>query len=267
MIIKKNIENIPIIIIAGATASGKSSLAMHISRKLPATIINCDSMQVYKDLKIITARPNNKDCKEVQHELYGILDSEISCSALFWRDMAVEKIKQSIDNNKAPIIVGGTGFYIQALIDGINSVPKSLPEYRNKAEEKYKKLGIEKFYQLVKSIDHNLVNRVSLNDYQRLIRSYCVWLQTGKSLSDWQNEERYNKKFFKNFFKIRLIEERKKLREKISERFFYMLKKGATKEVEKIRNIDQSLPIMKAHGVRELLDFNSGKISLEEASE
>ena len=134
----KNINNSPIIIIAGPTASGKSEFAIDLAKEVSGTIINFDSMQVYKELKILSARPNRHYCKIIPHKLYGFLDADFPCSALYWRDMALIKIKESLFKGRIPILVGGTGLYIKSLLDGIDGVPKSLPEYRIKAEKIFK---------------------------------------------------------------------------------------------------------------------------------
>ena len=262
----KTINNSPIIIIAGPTASGKSEFAIDLAKEVSGTIINFDSMQVYKELKILSARPNRHYCKIIPHKLYGFLDADFPCSALYWRDMALIKIKESLFKGRTPILVGGTGLYIKSLLDGIDGVPKSLPEYRIKAEKTFKEEGSKKFYDIVKSVDPSIADRISANDKQRLIRNYSIWIQTGKTLYDWQNQANSNKKFFKNFIKVRLYPDRKIIRGVISERFYKMVADGAVDEVQALKGKDLSLPIMKAHGVRELLAFSSGGISFEEAA-
>ena len=142
-----NIEDFPIIVIAGPTASGKSDFALQIAKELPCTIINFDSMQVYKDLKILTARPTEDQCKNNPHELYGFLNSESEFSAVSWRNLAVEKIKENIINNRVPLLVGGTGFYLKSLMDGFSSVPKSSNRYKIKAENELIKYGKDLFYE------------------------------------------------------------------------------------------------------------------------
>jgi len=264
--LSRNIKDAPIIVVVGPTASGKSDFALDIARKVTGTIINFDSMQVYKELKILSARPSKSHCQVVPHELYGFMSADTPCSVLYWRDLAIKKIKKSIKNGRTPILVGGTGFYIQSLIDGIDSIPKSLPEFRSKAEKILKQIGYDAFYNIVKKIDPSIEGRIAPRDIQRLIRSYTVWLQTSKTLYEWQNQEVDKKKYFNNFIKIRLYPDRERLRNTISERFYKMVDEGAIQEVQLLKKIDLSYPIMKAHGVRELLAYSSGDISFEEAA-
>ena len=261
-----NIEDFPIIVIAGPTASGKSDFALQIAKELPCTIINFDSMQVYKDLKILTARPNEDQCKNNPHELYGFLNAESEFSAVLWRNLAVKKIKENIINNRVPLLVGGTGFYLKSLMDGFSSVPKSSNRYKIKAENELIKFGKDLFYEKIKKIEPRIEDSIAKNDTQRLIRFYSVWLQTGKSLTYYHNTEKFSKKFFKNFIKVRLCPDRGVLRKQISNRFYEMIDRGAIREVENLRDLNPKLPIMKAHGVRELLLCNEGKLSLEDAS-
>lgn len=265
-LISKNIYDIPIIIIAGPTASGKSEFALNIAKELSGTIINFDSIQVYKDLKILSARPSEYHIKTIPHELYGFLNADFHCSAIYWRDEALIKIKKAIYKGRAPILVGGTGFYIHSLINGIGSVPKSLPEFRKKAESTIKEAGTKKFYEIVKKIDPSIINNISANDKQRLIRNYTVWLQTGKSLYDWKNKDDFKKRFFKNFIKIRLCPDRTSLRSTISKRFYSMIEEGALDEASLLKDTDLSYPIMKAHGVKELIAYINGKITFDEAA-
>ena len=253
-------------VIAGPTASGKSDFAIALCKELNGTIINFDSMQVYKELKILSARPSKNHCQTVPHELYGFMSADTPCSVLYWRDIAIKKIKKSVNNGRTPILVGGTGFYIQSLIDGIDSIPKSLPEFRRKAEKILKQSGYEAFYNIVKKVDPSVEGRIAPKDIQRLIRSYTVWLQTSKTLYEWQNQGEDKKKYFNNFIKIRLYPDREKLRNTISERFYRMVDEGAVQEARSLKKIDLSYPIMKAHGVRELLAYSSGNISFEEAA-
>lgn len=266
-VISEKIKDFPLIILAGPTASGKSDLALNIGKRISSTIINFDSMQVYKDLKILSARPSLYDCRMVPHELYGFLESKTICSALFWRDIAIKKIKKTLNQGRTPILVGGTGFYIHALLNGIDRVPKSLPEYRKRAENLYKKSGKKVFYDIVKEVDHSIIDRIAKHDVQRLIRNYTVWLQTGKSLSEWYNKKKNAKNMFKKTLRIRLSPDRALLRNKISDRFYHMIKHGALEEVQYLKGTDLCLPIMKAHGVRELLEYITGKVSLADASE
>ena len=256
----------PAIVIAGATASGKSDFAIALCKEINGTVINFDSMQVYKELSILTARPDSISESIVPHKLYGYMSGKNRCSAVLWKNKALEEIKLSLKLGRVPILVGGSGLYIKTLIDGLSDIPITLNKYRSEAETILSKEGLEKFYQRVKIIDPNIINSININDKQRLIRAYTVWLQTGKSLSAWIKDDNSKNKIVNKFLKIKLSPTRDSLRENINKRFYKMLQKNVIKEVKKLDDFDKSLPIMKAHGVRELLSFIRKEISLDEAA-
>ena len=256
----------PAIVIAGPTASGKSEFAIALCKEITGTVINFDSMQVYKELSILTARPDSISQSIVPHKLYGYMSGKNRCSAVLWKNKALEEIKLSLKLGRVPILVGGSGLYIKTLIDGLSDIPITLNKYRIEAETILSKEGLEKFYQRVKIIDPNIINSININDKQRLIRAYTVWLQTGKSLSAWIKDDNSKNKIVNKFLKIKLSPTRDSLRENINKRFYKMLQKNVIKEVKKLDDFDKSLPIMKAHGVRELLSFIRKEISLDEAA-
>ena len=256
----------PAIVIAGPTASGKSEFAIALCKEINGTVINFDSMQVYKELSILTARPDSISQSIVPHKLYGYMSGKNRCSAVLWKNKALEEIKLSLKLGRVPILVGGSGLYIKTLIDGLSDIPITLNKYRIEAETILSKEGLEKFYQRVKIIDPNIINSININDKQRLIRAYTVWLQTGKSLSAWIKDDNSKNKIVNKFLKIKLSPTRDSLRENINKRFYKMLQKNVIKEVKKLDDFDKSLPIMKAHGVRELLSFIRKEISLDEAA-
>ena len=256
----------PAIVIAGPTASGKSDFAIALCKEINGTVINFDSMQVYKELSILTARPDSISQSIVPHKLYGYMSGKNRCSAVLWKNKALEEIKLSLKLGRVPILVGGSGLYIKTLIDGLSDIPITLNKYRSEAETILSKEGLDKFYQRVKIIDPNIINSININDKQRLIRAYTVWLQTGKSLSAWIKDDNSKNKIVNKFLKIKLSPTRDSLRENINKRFYKMLQKNVIEEVKKLDDFDKSLPIMKAHGVRELLSFIRKEISLDEAA-
>ena len=256
----------PAIVIAGPTASGKSEFAIALCKEINGTVINFDSMQVYKELSILTARPDSISQSIVPHKLYGYMSGKNRCSAVLWKNKALEEIKLSLKLGRVPILVGGSGLYIKTLIDGLSDIPITLNKYRSEAEIILSKEGLDKFYQRVKIIDPNIINSININDKQRLIRAYTVWLQTGKSLSAWIKDDNSKNKIVNKFLKIKLSPTRDSLRENINKRFYKMLQKNVIEEVKKLDDFDESLPIMKAHGVRELLSFIRKEISLDEAA-
>ena len=256
----------PAIVIAGPTASGKSEFAIALCKEITGTVINFDSMQVYKELSILTARPDSISQSIVPHKLYGYMSGKNRCSAVLWKNKALEEIKLSLKLGRVPILVGGSGLYIKTLIDGLSDIPITLNKYRSEAETILSKEGLDKFYQRVKIIDPNIINSININDKQRLIRAYTVWLQTGKSLSAWIKDDNSKNKIVNKFLKIKLSPTRDSLRENINKRFYKMLQKNVIEEVKKLDDFDRSLPIMKAHGVRELLSVIRKEISLDEAA-
>ena len=256
----------PAIVIAGPTASGKSDFAIALCKEINGTVINFDSMQVYKELSILTARPDSISESIVPHKLYGYMSGKNRCSAVLWKNKALEEIKLSLKLGRVPILVGGSGLYIKTLIDGLSDIPITLNKYRSEAETILNKEGLDNFYQRLKIIDPNIINSININDKQRLIRAYTVWLQTGKSLSAWIKDDNSKNKIVNKFLKIKLSPTRDSLRENINKRFYKMLQKNVIEEVKKLDDFDRSLPIMKAHGVRELLSFIRKEISLDEAA-
>lgn len=257
-------HNSPIIIIAGPTASGKSSFAIHLAKLINGSIINFDSMQVYKDLEILTARPSKDDLDTVPHKLYGIIPGNVRCTAVYWRNLALKEINVVQKLGRVPIFVGGTGLYIKTLIDGISDVPKSIPKYKRKAEGLLKDIGIQNFYNMVKSKDPDIVKNISLNDQQRLLRAYTVWLQTNIPLSEWHKKESFNKKKNNIYLKIRITPDRKILRENIKKRFISMINLGVIDEIKSLKKFNSTLPIMKAHGLREIISYIEGKKQIDE---
>ena len=223
-------------------------------------------MQVYKELRIISARPSNSDESTVTHKLYGFISGKNRCSALMWSRRAIIEIKKVLKDGFVPILVGGTGLYIKTLMDGISDVPMTSEESKKKAENLLQNDGVENFFIRLKNIDERLVKNINLNDRQRLIRSYSVWLETGKTLYEFRKIDKKINKLPNKFLKIQLSLDREVLRLNIKKRFYNMIEEGAMKEVLKIESFDKTLPVMKAHGARELLSVHRNQISIEEAA-
>ena len=261
--LKKN----KILFISGPTTSGKSSLALNIASRINGEIINADSMQVYKDLKIITARPSQRDEKKIPHHLYGHKLGSERYNVYKWCNESLNKIKKIIINNKVPIIVGGTGLYIHSLIKGIYNIP-NIPEYLKKESDiRLKKIGANKFVEEIEKFDSDSLKKIKEKDFQRLKRLWEVYQHIGISFSDLKNK---NQKYFLNDYKyyfILMLPTREFLYENCNLRFLEMIKDGAVEEVRNLKNknYNQDLPIMKAHGVPEIIEYLSGKINLEYA--
>ena len=224
-----------IILISGPTASGKSTFAINLAKKINGEIINADSMQVYKQFKILTARPTLKEQKNIKHHLYGFLSIKNSFSSGQWLKLASKKIKEIQKRNKTPILVGGTGLYFKILIDGLVKIPKISKEKRNKIINLQKKIGQNNFYKKLIKIDPNARELINLNDFQRSIRAYEVKYFTNKSLTEWYKE---TKPIFKreNFVKIYLDCPKDLLFKRIKMRAKKMIPLGLI-EVKKLKKI------------------------------
>ena len=252
--------------IAGPTCIGKSSLAIRLAKKINGVIINSDSMQVYSNLNILTARPSKKDLLEIKHELYGYVDAAVRYNVSNWCNDVLKVIKNNEENNFPSIIVGGSGMYIDSLLNGLIPIPPIQEKYKNDSLSLLKKVGIKKFSELINKFDSESLSKISLQDSSRMRRIWEVYQSTGKKYSYWINKK--NKIFLKNFSnKIFLfIPPRDDIYKKINSRFNTMINEGAIEEVKKLisLNLDVSLPIMKAHGVPEITNYLLGKIDLEE---
>lgn len=252
------------LVIFGPTASGKSYDAMKVADKHDCTIINADSLQIYRDLRILTSRPSIQDEKKNIHKLYGILSGGENCSVSKWLDLAKKEIKVSLKKNKLPIIVGGTGMYIKSLIEGISTIPDIPDHIRNETHDLIKKNGYQYLYKVLLTKNKNL--KIEPNDKQRIQRAYNVFQGTGKSIEDWHQD---NKKEMKDIsFKVVIKDiDRDSLYRKCEKRFDDMISNGGIDEVSKLldMNYDKELTIMKAIGVREIAQYLKNEISLNEA--
>ncbi len=257
-----------IFLISGPTASGKSHFAIRLAKKINGEIINADSMQVYKELNILTARPDPKKLKNIKHHLYGFQDAKKNFSTGDWLKVVNLKIIEIRKKNKIPIIVGGTGLYFKALINGLVKVPKIPFSFREKIRKLHKKLGQEKFYNELLKLDASCKNKINPKDSQRSIRAYEVKKFTKKSLNQWLQNTKSN--FVEEeFFKIYIDFPRQYLIEKINFRTDQMIKKGAIKEVEnfiKLR-IGKDKSAFKAIGISEIKDYLNNKKELDEIKE
>ena len=174
-----------IILISGPTASGKSELAIKFAKKINGEIINADSMQVYKELKILTARPIKENTNKIKHHLYGFQSVKNEFSTGQWLKLVKKKIKEIRNKNKIPILVGGTGLYFKALTDGLVKIPKIPNTIRNKIRSKQKKMGQKKFYLKLLKLDKFVKNKIVSTDIQRSLRAYEVIYFTKKSIFEW----------------------------------------------------------------------------------
>ena len=257
-----------IILISGPTASGKSNFAVKIAKKIQGEIINVDSMQVYKRLKILTARPNKKEQKNIKHYLYGTIDLNKRFSTGQWLKITINKIRNIQKRKKIPILVGGTGLYFQSLIKGLVKIPQIPLKFRNKIRLIQKKDGQKKFYEKLIKIDPNVKNKFDPNDVQRSIRAFEIKLFTEISMYDWLDKT--NSEFKdSDFLKLYIDFKREDLIERIALRVNSMIESGAVKEVQKFLKLkikkDQS--VSKVIGIDELTQYLDEKVNLDQAKE
>jgi tRNA dimethylallyltransferase len=256
------------ILIAGPTASGKSALAMRLAEKLDATIVNADSMQVYRDLRIITARPTPEEERRVPHRLYGHVDAAINYSTGQWLRDVGGVLDELARKQSTAILVGGTGLYFKALTAGLAAVPPIPPDVRAQVRERLQREGAPALHAELVRLDPTAAQRITVNDRSRISRALEVVLATGRPLSDWHREGLPPLIEAKRAAKVFITCERKELVRRIEKRFAAMLAAGALEEVRVLsqRRLDPSLPAMKAHGVPWLIRHLNGKISLDEAA-
>lgn len=265
------------VLIAGPTASGKSQLALLLAEELEslggATIINSDSMQVYRDLRLLTARPSREDEQRVPHRLYGVFSGHQRCSAGRWCALAAEAISEAQAAGRTPIVVGGTGLYFQALVEGLAPVPDIPADIRERARALLDQLGNDRFHGELSVRDPVMASRVRPSDQQRMLRAWEVVEATGVSLADWQS--RQTRPQFppddvarpSQFARVLLSQPRELLYRRCDLRFEHMIAEGAVDEVRALLAlaVPASHPIMKAVGVREIVRYLDGEIQLDVA--
>ena len=257
-----------IILIAGPTASGKSNFAVNLAKKIDGEIINADSMQIYKQLKILTVRPNKKEQKNIRHHLYGIININKNFSSGTWLKLAISKIKEIRRRKKIPIVVGGTGLYFQSLINGLVKIPNISMKLRNKIRSMQKRYGQKKFYKKLLKLDPKVKSKFDPNDTQRSIRAFEIKIHTKISMYDWLNKTKpiFNESVFLKFY---VNFERSKLIKRIQKRTENMIKKGAIQEVVKFNKlrIKKDKSINKVIGIDELTKYLNNQIKLKQAKE
>ena len=246
-----------IILISGPTASGKTNFSIKLAKKINGEIINADSMQVYKELRILSARPSSKDYQKIKHHLYGFHSVKNNFSTGEWLKFVIKKIKEVRKRKKTPILVGGTGLYFKALTDGLVSIPNIPIRFRNKIRSLHKSLGQKKFYQELLKHDPNSKKKINPTDSQRSIRAYEVKQFTKKSLHDWfQNTKSY---FVKDdFFKIYIDYPREELIQRINKRTEQMIEIGVINEIKRFLKLKvrKDKSVNKAIGIHEIKEYH-----------
>jgi tRNA dimethylallyltransferase len=255
------------VLIAGPTASGKSALALELARTHDAVIVNTDSMQVYRDLRVITARPTPAEEAEVPHRLYGHVDAAVNFSAGAWVADAAKVLADARAQKRLPIFVGGSGLYFKSLTRGLSAVPPIPPEVRDSVRARLERDGVEALHAELARVDPASAERLKPRDRTRIARALEVVEATGRSLTDWHREGLPPLLPPDQFSALFLAPERDDLYARIDARFDAMLKAGALEEVAALaaRRLDPLLPAMKAHGVPALIRHLQGELSLEQA--
>jgi tRNA dimethylallyltransferase len=259
----------PVIVIGGPTASGKSGLALAVAERLDGVVINGDAIQVYRDLRVLTARPSEADERRAPHRLYGMLDAAETCSAGRWQELALAEIAAAKEAGKRAVVVGGTGLYLRALTEGIAPIPDIPAGIRAAARTRYAEIGKEEFYAELAARDPVMAARLQPADGQRLMRAWEVIEATGRSLAQWQDEPMEVPKL--DFTMIVLTPPREDIYAACDVRLDAMVAGGALDEVGTLtkraesEKLDPGLPVLKALGYAELASHLAGRTTLEAA--
>mgnify|MGYP001263790884 CR=1 FL=1 len=257
-----------VILLAGPTSAGKSQLAIKMAKHIKGEIINADSMQIYKEMLILTSRPNLNDMKMAKHHLYGFNSVKKIFSTGRWLKITLKTINQLWKNDKTPIVTGGTGLYFKALTEGLVKIPDIPSKAREEIRKLHETIGQEKFYEQLTKIDPVVKKFISANDSQRSMRAYEVKKYTGKSLFDFikNTKSDFDNQIFKKLF-VNIPKDL--LSKKIEKRVEQMFKDGAIDEVKNFSKmkVNKDLPANKIIGVREIKDYLSGKATLIKTKE
>ena len=253
----------PLVVIAGPTASGKSALALALAEQIGGVIVNADSAQIYKGLRVLSAAPTNEELQQAEHRLYGVRDSALPCSAAEWATMAKDEMSDVHARGRTPIFVGGTGLYLRTLVDGIAPVPAIDPEVRARVRE----AGPDANRAKLEALDPEAAGRLKPNDTARINRALEVIVSTGRTLAEWQKQREGGIGDLVELRPIILLPPRKWLYARCNDRFAHMIDQGAVSEVEALlaRKLNPNLPVMRAIGVRELSAYLLGQSTLDEA--
>jgi tRNA dimethylallyltransferase len=255
------------VLIAGPTASGKSALAMALAREFGGVVVNADSMQVYRDLRILSARPTPDEEAAVPHRLYGHVDGAVNSSAMRYAADVAALLPPLLAAGQLPIFVGGTGLYFKALTEGFSAMPPVPDEVRAAFRERAQSVPTEALHAELAARDPEMAGRLRPSDRMRIMRATEVFLATGRSLASFQGEREPGPLAEMEALRLFVTPQREVVRAAIDRRFEAMVGQGALAEVEQLRarRLDPLLPVMRAHGVPWLIAHLDGAISLEEA--
>ncbi|MBE9555600.1 MAG: tRNA (adenosine(37)-N6)-dimethylallyltransferase MiaA [Proteobacteria bacterium] len=257
----------PVLIVAGPTASGKSGLALAIAVEFDGVVINADSMQVYSELRVLTARPSPEDEARAPHRLYGVLPASEVCSAGRWRDMALAEIESAHAVGKLPIVCGGTGLYLKALTEGLSPMPDVPDDIRERVRARLTAEGAETLHRELSARDPAISKRLEPADGQRIVRALEVLEATGRPLSEWQADPAPGPPAGLRFATILLTPPREELYARCDLRLEAMLDEGALDEVRRLNamGLAPDLPATRALGVKAFSDYLAEYITLEQA--
>jgi len=260
-------DAVPVVIVAGPTASGKSALALALAEAFNGTVINADSMQMYRELRILTARPGPAEEARVPHRLYGVIPASEACTAARWRDLAVAAIAEARTAGRLPIVCGGTGLYLKALTEGLSPIPDIPDAVRTRLRRRFEKAAAAEIHAALRATDATAAAHVPSTDRQRMLRALEVMEATGRSIVDWQAEPLSGPPPGYGFVTILLSPPREGVYAACDRRFREMVERGALDEVRALRDmaLDPELPAMKAVGVPELIAFLDGAMALDDA--
>jgi len=254
------------VILGGPTASGKSALALAIACEFGGTVINADSLQVYRELPVLTAQPSAATQAAFPHRLYGVLSASERCSAARWAALARAEVDAALAAGRLPVVVGGTGLYLRSLLHGLAPVPEIPAEVRETAKQRLAALGKAGFHAELARRDPRTAARVRPSDPQRMVRAWEVLEATGRSLADWQaRQDRLSPNDGPRFLTLVLMPERAPLYAACDARFRAMVEEGALAEAAALQSLDPGLPAFKALGLRELIGHIRGECALEAA--
>ncbi|MEK9842111.1 tRNA (adenosine(37)-N6)-dimethylallyltransferase MiaA [Thalassospira sp.] len=267
--VNANLSFAPVLIVAGPTASGKSALALDMAEAFDGVVINADSMQVYSELRVLSARPDESETSRAPHRLYGVLSGREACSAGKWRDMAMAEINDCHTQGKLPIVTGGTGMYLNALTEGIAPIPDVPSRIRDSVTAELEDLGHAAFFEKLKKNDPETAATLDGTNTQRMIRAAEVFAHTGRGLASWHKEPMVPPPANMKFKKLCYMPPRDILYDRCNRRFDLMLEQGAIDEVRDLiaLGLPDTAPVMKAVGVRELGAYLAGEIDLATARE
>jgi tRNA dimethylallyltransferase len=253
----------PLVVIAGPTASGKSALALALAQQIGGVIVNADSAQVYRDLRVLSAAPTGEERQAADHRLYGVRDGALPCSAADWAGIARTEIAEIHSAGGIPILAGGTGLYLRTLLYGIAPVPAIDPQVRARVRD----APMEENGEKLRALDPQAAERLHRGDTTRINRALEVILSTGRTLAEWQEQREGGIASEVDLRPLVMLPPRKWLYQRCDERFAHMIDQGAVAEVEALlaRRLNPNLPVMRAIGVRELSRYLLGETSLDEA--